>query len=50
MLDHAVGPNVVKRLIREAGVFFEATREGDGYLIFIDDQGVFLPDAVILGG
>jgi hypothetical protein len=43
-------PTGFDRTEAEAGVFFEASREGDGFLVFIDDQGVFLPDAVIFGG
>jgi hypothetical protein len=51
VIQYAEGaPTGFDRSEAEAGLFFEATREGDGYLIFIDDQGVFLPDAVIFGG
>jgi dihydroorotate dehydrogenase len=39
MLDHAVGPNVVKRLVREAGEFFEKNA-GRGLRGFADIVGL----------
>jgi hypothetical protein len=43
-------PTGFDRSQADGDIAFEAWRQDDGYMVFIGDQGVFLPDAAIWGG
>lgn len=50
ILYEAGVPTGFVRSEADGDVSFEAWRQDDGHMVFIGDQGVFLPDAAIWGG